>query len=241
VKYLFFVLLALSVNISNAQSVDEVIDKYTLAMGGLESINKIKTARITGNLVSQGSSYLITIHILNGKSMLTEVTVNGQTVINAYDKGKGWKKNPFENIHTPTEVKTADDLALLKLQTNLANNLMDYKKRGHQVVLAGQEDIDSIKTYKIILTSKDDGKKNIYYIGTTDYMLVRSDSKQKIQGKEYDAQTYYSDTKDINGLKFSAHFVRKIDGIVFQEVTYDKIELDIPLDEKLFSIPGSVK
>jgi hypothetical protein len=118
---------------------------------------------------------------------------------------------------------------------------MDYKKRGHQVVLAGEEVIDGIKTHKIKLTSKDDGKHTIYYISTIDYMLVRSDSKQKIQGSEYDAQTFYSDTKDISGLKFSAHFVRKIDGIVFQEVKYDKIELDVPVDEKLFEIPGSGK
>ena len=240
-KYLFIVLMVFGVNMAKAQTVEDVINKYTLAMGRLESINKIKTAKFSGSLVSQGVAYPLTVHVLNGKSMRTEVIVNGQTVINAYDKGKGWKLNPFENIVTATEVTSADDLAMLKIQTNLANNLMDYKKRGHEVTLLGQEDIEGQKTFKIKLTSKDDGKQTVYYISTTDNMLVRSDSKQKIQGTEYDAQTFYSEIKDINGLKFSAHFVRKIEGIVFQEVTYDKIELDIPVDEQIFAIPRSGK
>src|SRR5687768_8370598 len=92
-----------------AQTADEIIEKYSAAMGGLDAINKVETAKITGNLISQGKSFPLTVHILNGKSMKSVVDVNGVFVTNAYDKGKGWKVNPYENIPTPTEVKVADD------------------------------------------------------------------------------------------------------------------------------------
>lgn len=220
-----------------AQTAEEIIQRYIVAMGGLESVNKIETVKITGTLTSQGKNYPLTIQIVNGKQMRSDVDVNGQIVINAYDKGKGWKINTFENINTATEVTAPDDLALLKTQSYLANNLMDYKKRGNQVEMLGQEDVEGVKTYKIKLTSKDDGKVTTYYISSTDYMLIRSDSKQKIQNNDYDAATYYSDIRDMKGLKFSMHFIRKIGGTVFQEVKYAKVEMNVPVDEKVFKMP----
>jgi hypothetical protein len=114
---------------------------------------------------------------------------------------------------------------------------MDYKKRGHSVELLGQEIIEGVNTNKISLTSKDDGKTTVFYIGVADNMLIRTDSKQKIQGNEYDAQTYYSDFKKFNGLMFSTHFTRKIEGTVFQEVKYQDIALNVPVDEKMFKLP----
>jgi hypothetical protein len=67
---------------------------------------------------------------------------------------------------------------------------------------------------------------------------VRSDSKQKIQANEYDAQTFYSDIKVVNGLKFSMHFIRKVSGQVFQEVIYDKVELNPAMSDDIFKKPG---
>jgi hypothetical protein len=220
-----------------AQTADEIIQKYSAAMGGLDPVNKIQTAKISGTLISQGQKFPITISIVNGKSMRTDANVNGQVVSNVYDKGKGWKVNPFESITTPTEVTAPDDLALLKVQSSLANNLMDYKKRGHTVEFLGKETIESIITNKIKLTSKDDGKTTIFYIGADDNKLLRSDSKQKIQGNEYDAETWYSDFKTYQGLVFSTRFIRKIQAKVFQEVTYEKIELNVPIDDSIFKMP----
>lgn len=235
--FLAFIFLVVTTVSLNAQSVEEIIQKYATAMGGLDGFNKVESAKITGTLISQGKNYPLTVHVKNGKSMRSDVDVNGQVVSNAYDKGKGWKLNPFEGITTATEVTAAEDLVPLKIQSSLANNLMDYKKRGHSVALAGEEEIEGQKAYKIQLTSKDDGKVTTYYISNKDYMLIRSDSKQKVQGTDYDAQTFYTDTRTINGLKFSMHFLRKIQGIVFQEVTYSKVELNLPIDEKIFAMP----
>ena len=111
------------------------------------------------------------------------------------------------------------------------------KKREHKIELLGQEDVDGVKAYKISLTSKDDGKQTTYFIRSSDYLLIRSDSKQKMQGTEFLANTYYSDIKIINGLKFVTSIVKKIDGNVFQDIKYDKIELNVPLDEKIFKKP----
>ena len=124
-----------------------------------------------------------------------------------------------------------------KVQASLANNLMDYKNRGHQVELLGQEDVEGVNTNKIKLTSKGDGKITTYFISTSTNLLVKSVSKREVAGNEYDAHTFYSDIKEVNGLKFSMHFVQKIANQVLQDVKYEKIELNVPIDEKIFVMP----
>ncbi|MEO7983281.1 MAG: hypothetical protein ABI688_04285 [Bacteroidota bacterium] len=235
-KNLLVILFSFVFISANAQTADEVIQKYSAAMGGLEAFNKINTAKLTGTLRTQGRDLPITTQIVNGKSMRADVQVIEQSVNNVYNNGKAWKINPFAGAPTATEV-TGSELITFKAQASLANNLMDYKSRGHQVELIGQEDVDGIKTYKIKLTNKEDGKITTYFISTVNNMLVKSVSKKDIAGSEYDAQTFYSDIKQISGLQFCMHFITKVEGQVFQEVTYQKIELNVPVDEKIFIKP----
>jgi hypothetical protein len=221
----------------NAQTADEVIQKYSAAMGGLDAINKITSAKFTGTLTTQGMELPLMIQIINGKAMRTDLEVNGKSVNNVYNNGKGWTLNPYAGATTAREV-TGAELLPLKVQASLANNLMDYKSRGHLVELLGQEDVEGKKTFKLKLTNKDDGKVTTYFINTADYLLVKSIAKRDIAGSEYDAETYYTEIKEINGVKFLMHFTQKIEGQVFQDVKYQKIELNVPVDEKIFVMPG---
>jgi hypothetical protein len=236
-KKLLVVLLSLVSLSAFSQTVEEVIQKYNTAMGGLDAFNKVISAKITGELSSQGTKLPLTTRIVNGKSMRTDVTVNGQTVTNVYHNGAGWKINPFAGASTPTDV-TGSELTSFKAQASLANHLMDYKNRGHKVELLGQEDVEGIKTYKIKLTAKEEGKVTTYFVNATDYVLVKSVSKREIAGSEYDAESFYSDFKTVNGLQFCCQFIQKIEGKVFQDVKYTAIELNIPVDEKIFAKPN---
>ncbi len=235
-KKLFVALLCFLVVSAKAQTVDEVILNYTTTMGGLEAFNKITTAKITGTLSTQGKNLPITTQIVNGKAMRADVKVGDQSVNNVFDNGKAWKINPFANAPTATEV-TGSELITFKAQASLANNLMDYKKRGHLVELIGQEEENGGKVFNIKLTSKEDGKITNYFISSTSYLLIKSIAKREVGGTQYDAETYYTDIEEINGLKFCKHFTTKIEGQVYQEVKYDKIELNIPVDEKIFLKP----
>lgn len=235
-KKFFFALLGFVFVSASAQTADEVIQKYAATMGGLEAFNKVTTAKMTGTLTTQGQALTFTTQIINGKAMRTDVDVMGQIVNNVYNNGKGWKINPFAGATTATEA-TGAELIGFKTQASLANNLMDYKNRGHQVELLGQEDVDGVKIFKIKLTGKEDARITTYFINTISNLLVKSITKREIAGTEYDAETFYSDLKEMNGLKFCMHFTQKIDGKAFQEVTYEKIELNIGVDEKIFGMP----
>ncbi len=219
--------------ITNAQTADEVIGQYSAAMGGLDGFQKVQTVKITGTVTTQGMDLPFTTQMINGRAFRTEAEVMGQFVINCYKDGKGWKLNPFAGAETATDVEGAE-LLDLKAQASIVSVLMDYKSRGHQVELAGQEDVEGIKTNKIKLTAKEDGRVTNYYISASDNMLIKTTASREFQGQTIEVETIYSDMKEFAGLKFAMQRVQKMSGQVFQTIVYSNVELNVPVEEKIF-------
>lgn len=233
-RFLWFLGLLLTAA-AQAQTADEIIQKYTASMGGLDAFNKVTSAKITGNIINQGMPMPLTIQLINNNAVRTDVDAMGQEIVTVYNKGTGWKINPYAGAETATEL-SGQELIDARLQASLANNLMDYKKRGHSVELAGQEDVEGIKCYKIKVVSADDKKETIYFINTADYLLIKTTATRDIQGQEMEVETFYSDLKDFGGIKFYMTRSMKIQGQVFQEVKLDKVELNVPVDENIFKM-----
>ena len=235
-KKLLFAVLSFATISAKAQTADDVISKFAANMGGLEVFNKITSAKMTGTYSTQGNELSLITQIINGKGMRTDLELMGQAVTNCYFNGKGWKINPFQGVTTPTEV-TGTELNDFKTQSNLANQLMDYKARGHQVELQGEDAVEGIKTYKIKLTNKDDSKVTTYFISTSDYTVIKSATMRQFQGQDTEVESFYSDLKEVNGVKFFMTRDSKIEGQVFQTVKYEKVELNVTVDEKIFEMP----
>ena len=235
-KKILIAVIGFSMLSANAQTADDVILKYSANMGGLEAFNKITSAKMTGTYSTQGNDLPLTVQILNGKAMRTDVDVMGQSVTNVYLNGKGWKVNPFSGITTPTEV-TGTELNDFKMQSSLVNQLMDYKAKGHQVEMQGEETVEGIKTFKLKLTNKDDGKATTFFISIADYTLIKSATNRNIQGQDMEVESFYSDLKEIGGVKFFMTRDSKVEGQTFQTIKYDLIALNVPIDEKIFEMP----
>jgi hypothetical protein len=220
----------------NAQTADEIIQKYTANMGGLDSFNKVRTVKITANFNTQGFDLPMTIQVINNRASRTELEANGQNIIRVYKDGKGWTVNPLAGITSPREA-TATELSDYRAQSILATALMDYKARGHTVELLGEESVEGIKAWKIKLVNKDDGKATLYYINKADHVMIKSSSERQMQGKTTTVEVWYSDLKEFAGLKFFTTRTSKIDGEVFQTTSYSNVELNVAVDEKIFDMP----
>jgi len=231
-KRIFVLFFAFAFITAHAQTADEIVQKYANAVGGLDNFKKIKTAKFSGTASAQGNEFPITVQIINGRAMRTDVEVMGQTITNAYKDGKGWKINPYAGAPTATDA-TADELYEFKIQGSLTSQLMDYKDRGYKAELLGQEDVQGAKTYKIKLTT-DDNKTTTYFVDANTYALVKTIGMRSLMGQEMELETYYSEVKDIGNVKFSMMRSVQSGGQTIQEVHFDKIELDIPIDEKIF-------
>lgn len=235
-KRILFALLSFTFLTAGAQTVDEVIQKYAANLGGLEGFTKIKTAKFTGTVAAQGNEISLTVQLINGKAVRVDVEVMGSQIVSAYKDGKGWKQNPLTGSSTPTDATEAE-VAELKMQSMLASPLMDYKARGHQVELLGQEDVEGKKAFKINLTSKDDGKVTAYYINATDYSLIKSTADREMMGQTFPVTTWYGEPKEFNGVKFYMLRTLKVEDQEFQVVRMENIELNATVDEKIFDKP----
>lgn len=237
-KNIFVAIFCMAMISANAQTADDVVQKYTANMGGLDAFNKIKSVKMTGNVSTQGMDLPITIQIVNGKGMRSDVEVEAmnQTISNGYVDGVGWRINPLQGSATAVKV-SGSDLNDLKAQSSLASQLMDYKARGHKIELAGEETVDGKPAYKIKLTNKDDGKLTTYFIGKTDNVLIKSVSTKDVQGQATEISTFYSDLKEFAGAKFFLTRSMQMNGQEFQAITFTSVEPNVTIDEKLFMIP----
>ncbi|MBI5856032.1 MAG: hypothetical protein HZB42_00130 [Sphingobacteriales bacterium] len=235
-KKLFAAVLCFATVSAFSQTADDIIQKYAASMGGLDAFNKISSAKFTGTYTAQGNDFPLTTQIINGKALRTDIDIMGQSVTNCYANGKGWKVNAFAGVPNPTEV-SGTELVEFKVQSHLSSALMDYKARGHQVELLGEETVEGIKTWKIKLTSKDDGRVTTYFISQSDNTLIKSATTRDFQGQQMEVETWFSDLKEFGGVKFFMSRDSKIQGQVFQTVKFEKIELDVAIDEKIFEIP----
>src|SRR6476620_4583857 len=231
-KKIFVLLFAFVFIKAHSQTVDEIVQKYANAAGGLDNFKKIKTAKFSGTASAQGQEFPLTVQIINGRAMRPDVEVMGQTVTNAYKDGKAWKINPYAGAPTATDA-TAEELNEFKIQGSMVSQLMDYKDHGYKAELLGQEDIQGAKAYKIKLTTEDN-KTTTYFIDANTYFLVKSIGMRNLMGQEMELETYYSEVKDIGNVKMSMMRSVQSGGQTLQEVHFDKVELDVPIDEKIF-------
>lgn len=222
--------------LADAQTVEEVIQKCITKHGGPDDTQKIKTAKLTGTATAQGNTLSLTIHIINGRAIRSDIEVMGTRIISVYKDGKGWRINPKTGSETPEDL-SGPELTELKNQSTMASHLMNYKAAGHQVELLGQEDVDGKKAFKVKLTNKEDGKVTTYYIDAADYSIIKSIADREFAGNVFPVETWYSDIKDFNGFKFYMTRIQKLEGQEIQAIRFESLELGIPIDEKIFEKP----
>lgn len=229
-----FLILVVATVQAQTPSVDEIIASYAKAIGGIEALNKVTSMKSTGSVAMQGMDLPMTSQIIFKKGIRIDVEVMGQSVIRAYGNGKGWEINPFGGKPTATEM-TGDDLLEMKEQINPVDKLIDYKNLGHKVELVGEETFEGTKGWNIKFTHKETGKTSNYLISAADYMLVKTTGKKELMGQQVDEQTVYSNIKEFGGLKFPTMMAVSFNGNLFQEVSISNIELNVPVDEKIFN------
>jgi len=223
---------------SPAQTVEDIIAKFTAAMGGIEKFRDVKTVSMTGKIKQQGMLLPVNIRIINGKAVRTDVDVQGVKIIEAYKNGKGWKINPLSGNSGIIE-PTAAELNSFKSQTQISGKLMDYKARGNKVELTGTETVEGIKTHKIKLTAGVDSSVIFYYIMDTNSLILKTTEKRKIGGQELDIEIFLSDFREVGGMKFAFSQMQKTGGKIFMELVMESIEIDKVIDEKIFDRPGN--
>jgi len=222
---------------ASAQTVDELINKNIEARGGLEKLKAVKTMRMTGKMIMQGMEVPVTMQMKRPNLMRMEMTFQGRTMVMAYDGVTAWWIMPFTGSSEPEKVPE-DQAKNLQDQADFDGALVDYKEKGHTVELIGKEDMEGTPVYKLKLTKKN-GDIQYIYLDAENFLELKTTGKRKVQGAEIEGESYISDYKSVSGLMIPHAIETKAKGQPFsQTIKFDKVELDVPLDDSIFKMPA---
>lgn len=232
-------LLAPAVTVVHAQTVDEIVARHFEAQGGVEKLKKVQSWRLTGKMsVGPGMEAPFTMEKKRPSFSRLEFTFSGMTGIQAFDGKGGWKVMPFMGKKDP-EPMTDEEVKMAEDQADFDGPLMDWKAKGSTLELVGKESVEGADAYKLKLTKKD-GKVEYYYLDTETCLIVKEEAKRKMQGAEVEGESYLSDYKDVGGIMVPFSITNGVKGSDRkQAMTFDKIEVDVPLDDTRFAMPAA--
>lgn len=231
-KFTLFVMLVLAGAVLSAQTADDVISKYLDAIGGKKTIAKIKTLVVDGTMEMQGMEGSIKTTTISGKGVKMELDMMGSMIVNCITDQGGWAINPFMGSSSPEDIPE-DQYNSAKYQIVIAGPFINYAETGFKAELAGEAAVGDIKAVKVKLTSPE-GKVSEHLFDTDSGYLVRS-SEDGDMGENIST---FADYREIDG--FAIPFSVEIDaagGQAFITSTVEKVEINVPVDESVFTRP----
>jgi hypothetical protein len=221
-----------------AQTVDEVIAKNIQAHGGMEKLKSVQTLRTTGKF-AQGSfrAGFLQDNKRPGK-VREEAIIQGLAQIQAYDGKTGWQVSPFGG-RKDAELLSQDDLKGLTIDADIDGPLVDYKEKGHKAELLGHDSVEGTDCFKIKLSLKN-GDTRYYFLDADSFLEIKMENQTNIRGSVQFTENYYGDYEKVNGLYYPFAFEGGEKGSATRtKYTVDKIEVNVPLDDALFSMPAT--
>ncbi|MEO8209346.1 MAG: hypothetical protein ABI840_02205, partial [bacterium] len=182
--YLFFITAFIIFGFAQkgfSQTVDEIIEKHTAAMGGADKFMTIKTVKYSGKYSGDGVDIPMTLVVKRDGKAKMEMTYQGMNLIRASDGTSGWTINPFQGGEEAKKIP-AEEFKEMKKSAEIEGELINYKDKGYKAEFLGKDDFEGSEIYKIKLTDKD-GDVTYYLIDISTYLILKDSKKRKIGEK----------------------------------------------------------
>jgi len=223
---------------AGAQTVDEVIARNIQAHGGIDKLKSVQTLRMTAKF-SQGS-FRADFRQENKRAdkVREEFIIQGMAQVQAYDGKAGWQISPFGGRKDP-ELLSQDDSKSLVVDADLDGPLVNYKEKGHKAELVGHDSMEGTDCYKVKLSMKN-GDVRYYYLDADSYLELKLEIQTTIRGGLQENELYYGDYEQVNGIYYPFAVEQAQKGSSSRaQLTVQKIEQNIPMDDAHFTMPSS--
>ena len=223
-------------------TVDQIVQKHTEALGGADKLKAIQTVKATGKASLMGGQ-LETPVVMQAKrptSVRMEMTIQGKSFVQAFDGTTAWTVNPYGASPDPQISSDEDTKAARDDADFIDGALVDYKAKGNTVELLGKEDVDGTQAYKLKVTKKS-GTVEYDYLDAQTFLPLKSTGTRQQMGQEFDFESRPSNFKPVNGVLMPFSLEQKVSGKPMMQLTLEKIEANVPIDDSLFRIPDKPK
>lgn len=226
---------------ASAQTADELIEKNLQASGGKEKIEAVKSVRMSGKMViPQGMEIPVTVEFKDPDKLRSEATLQGMTMVQAFDGKSGWKIEPFMGKKDP-ESMSEEEIKQVREQLDSMVPLSKYKEKGHTLEYVGKEELEGTPVYKLKLTRKS-GDIAYIYLDAESYLMVKMAGKTKVQDQEMESESAMGDYKAVDGILYPHSIETQLKGMPGKMVmSFSKIEVNPAIEDSRFTMPAAAK
>jgi outer membrane lipoprotein-sorting protein len=221
-----------------AQNLDDVLAKVFAARGGLDKIRGVKSQRVSGRIAFGDVSGPFVVELKRPLKMHMQLTVQNLTMVRVYDgKSTGWANNPFAGKMNP-DTMSEEELKNITEESDFDGPLVDYKQKGNQLELVGKDKVKDKEAWRLKLTTNH-GDVRFYLFDTDSFRLLKWEGKRKYEGKEFPVESYFSDYRDVDGLKYAFEIDSGASATdITQKISIEKIELNPEINDAEFTKPA---
>ena len=230
IKKLFIAAFALITLSATAQTADEIIAKHTEALGGIEKLKLLTTAKKSGTVATPNGDFPLTESIVHGKGYRVDLEIMGTSNYQFVTPTKGFTFFPIQQMTEPKELD-ADKVASSQGQLDLLGSIVDAKTIGNKVEFVASEKWNGEDVYKLKMI-RTGGKEIFYYLSKKTNFIVKTTSKEKgPDGTEMELVNEYSNYKQNKDGYWFAYSKNTPNGTI----TYDTIDTNVKIDETIFN------
>lgn len=194
-------LFASAVAAEEPVNAEALVAKNLAARGGAEALAALKSVQFEGKLVFPGDFQLTYTEVRSASgASRSDATVQGLTLVQAYDGQVGWRINPFEGRRDAERL--SDDEARSMADSGLvAGPLQAARSAGSSVAYLGREDFDGTLAYKLRVSQKD-GDEFIYLLDPDSFLEIKIVETRRIRGAQIVTESELGDYEAVAGVLF---------------------------------------
>jgi hypothetical protein len=218
-----------------AQTADEIVNRYVQFIGGEKMWKKVKTIVTTGEYNYGGMAFPFTTYAQAPDLYKFIVPFNGKYYAQAFDGKRGWKIDAFKDETAPTWLSGKEATALAnEADVELESPFINYKAKGHTVILEEKDSIAGRPCFRIRLTRKNQEVETCYFAMDTYELVMKSAFSRNAELKGTTLNTQFSDYRNVEGVKLPFLAVSESNGQVILSITLKEAHLNTPVDRKQF-------
>lgn len=231
-KQLILLTSAFLISVSSyAQTLNEVVDKHIAAIGGLDNIKALKSAKFTQSTIAPGQSIDANATVIFDKAIRIEMSMGGNDIVVVTKGDAGWASQgggaaqdvPAQQLKAITESVTLPGL-------EVANAFI----KGQKIDFKGKETVGGKSYYALSLPIQ--GGTSTFYIDPTTYLVASRKGSIQAMGQTVDASLDYDEYKKAGSLTLPHKVTTEAMG-QSAVVRLTAFEANPTIDETIFNKP----
>lgn len=198
-------------------------------------MNGVEVLVLEGTSIGSGVEMPVKLTFKRPDKLRIDVEFQGQFINQAYNGEKGWAINPFSGTTDPIEM-AGPQLAAFEAISDMDGPLYNWKEKGFEVTLKGEEEVEGTTTWQIEAKINDEITID-YFLDKENYVIILEKFKIKIQDQLIEQDNFYSNYNEVNGMIMAYERIQKMNGQIASQTTIENIEFNTDVSDSYFDMP----